>query len=900
MKGKMRICRVYYLLLPVFVFTVLFVNFNFANAEVPGTISYQGCFQDASGEPLTGVHTITYNLYTEPAGGTAIWTESHDVELDSSGLYSVMLGSINPFESAGVDFSQPYYLGLSVDGSAEIGRHQISTSPYAFHAIYADSVTILGVVKTINEVEPDSSGNIELVEGAYIHITEVADSNKIRISGERTSYAPNPLILRDSLPGLLIVGQPGGGNIVEITAETGASQGIRVVNSENADAIVATASGTGRATGVTGITTAGGDSSAGVYGLANSPNLVYGVKGVVNSDTPNSAGVYGENTSFCGAFPIGVMGMASGGTISGAIGVYGVTQNGFSGVKGYNPTSSDICFGVWGEADHGTGVYGNTYSSSSLTGGVFGRADSGLAYGVLGVTGSSQDSATAVVGQANNTEGMTRGVAGYTLSNSSGAIGVYGENKSTTAFEPIGIMGVVHSGVIDLISKGGKAVYGEARAGQSIGVMGKAFTDDPLSFGVYGEAENSIGVCGVTFSDSEDASGVRGEVGSGLGSAVYGLNYSTSDGAKAIFGHACGSGGHKTIGVRGLSTGSEGIGVIGEGFYGIVGVSEIGMGSAAVFAEGDIVVGERDPYTSFFVLSPENATFTVYDASGSSPITTFGGTTQRVAIQKINSAATPTIPDNNFTVSAEAPLVVTTGTHSLNISCPECCTEPCGGGGCVCEGSMVVGTPTSPGELSVYNNAGSFGVVLFNTEEQSGINAGGFGTNGVVSLKDDAGDPYTFLSQDFNSFAKDVFAEDNLYVTNNFTVGGTKSFVVPHPEQPGMNIKFYCAESPEVIIEYCNSMELEDGYGKIELPHEFVLMSEQGTYRVMATPQSDEDPGRISAKVTKDNIVEIRSFDGPERLKVAFVVYATRLGYKEQANVVPALTSRMRDYIKNN
>jgi len=101
-------------------------------ADVPRLVSYQGRITDTGGSPVTGGHNLTFKLYTVPGGGTAIFTETHPVTLDADGLYSVMLGSIVPFGSV-VTFENQYWLGVSLDTDAEMGRYQFGASPYALN-----------------------------------------------------------------------------------------------------------------------------------------------------------------------------------------------------------------------------------------------------------------------------------------------------------------------------------------------------------------------------------------------------------------------------------------------------------------------------------------------------------------------------------------------------------------------------------------------------------------------------------------------------------------------------------------------------------------------------------------------------------------------------------------------
>ncbi|MCD6501834.1 hypothetical protein J7L01_04480, partial [bacterium] len=105
---------------------------------VPGEINYQGKLTDTSGVAFEGVYTITFSIYNVETGGVALWTEAQDVTL-VHGLFDVRLGSVAPIPSA-LDFSEPYWLEISIGGETLSPRQPLTSSPYAFRAAIADSV----------------------------------------------------------------------------------------------------------------------------------------------------------------------------------------------------------------------------------------------------------------------------------------------------------------------------------------------------------------------------------------------------------------------------------------------------------------------------------------------------------------------------------------------------------------------------------------------------------------------------------------------------------------------------------------------------------------------------------------------------------------------------------------
>lgn len=101
-----------------------------AYAEVPATISVQGILTDAGGALLpNGPYSLTLSLYTVPAGGSALYTETHPAAMVVNGGFSVLLGSVTPL---GLPFDAPYWLGIQVGADPELTpRVPLASAPYA-------------------------------------------------------------------------------------------------------------------------------------------------------------------------------------------------------------------------------------------------------------------------------------------------------------------------------------------------------------------------------------------------------------------------------------------------------------------------------------------------------------------------------------------------------------------------------------------------------------------------------------------------------------------------------------------------------------------------------------------------------------------------------------------------
>jgi hypothetical protein len=63
---------------------------------VPRLIKFNGALRDLSGKPIAGPVDVTFSLYSDEAGGNALWFETQTVRADALGNYTVLLGAMTP------------------------------------------------------------------------------------------------------------------------------------------------------------------------------------------------------------------------------------------------------------------------------------------------------------------------------------------------------------------------------------------------------------------------------------------------------------------------------------------------------------------------------------------------------------------------------------------------------------------------------------------------------------------------------------------------------------------------------------------------------------------------------------------------------------------------------------
>src|SRR5215831_9860414 len=64
-----------------------------AAAEVPRLIKFSGTLLDGQERPMVGPVGVTFALYTQQMGGSALWLETQNVKPDVNGDYMVLLGA---------------------------------------------------------------------------------------------------------------------------------------------------------------------------------------------------------------------------------------------------------------------------------------------------------------------------------------------------------------------------------------------------------------------------------------------------------------------------------------------------------------------------------------------------------------------------------------------------------------------------------------------------------------------------------------------------------------------------------------------------------------------------------------------------------------------------------------
>ena len=168
-----------------------------STVTVPRLIRYAGVAHDGNGKPLSGTIGITFSLYAEATGGAALWMETQNVQADSTGHYSVLLGATKPDGLPADIFAseQARWIGVQIEQRPEQSRTLLVSAPYALKAGDAEtlgglppSAFVLAVPATANG--GGSSSSSSATAAANGETAAPATSSNVTTTGGTASTIP--------------------------------------------------------------------------------------------------------------------------------------------------------------------------------------------------------------------------------------------------------------------------------------------------------------------------------------------------------------------------------------------------------------------------------------------------------------------------------------------------------------------------------------------------------------------------------------------------------------------------------------------------------------------------------------------------------------------------------------
>lgn len=163
---------------------------SLASAAAPARMPVQGTLANTDGTPVVGDLPVVFTLYGAEDGTDAFWTETATVAFND-GTFTVYLGESSTLDLAQFRDHSGVWLGIAVDGDAEMDLIEVDTVPYAAYAQYAGDAASVGGVASADLLTVGYQPAWTDVQGVPASLqTGLTAGNGVILSGGTLSLDP--------------------------------------------------------------------------------------------------------------------------------------------------------------------------------------------------------------------------------------------------------------------------------------------------------------------------------------------------------------------------------------------------------------------------------------------------------------------------------------------------------------------------------------------------------------------------------------------------------------------------------------------------------------------------------------------------------------------------------------
>ena len=131
----------------------------------PTTMVYQGTLTDLGGDPVTATVSTTFRIFGQETGGTQLWTETLDVDVEG-GFFSVVLGETQALVAPMFPANSDRWLEIAIDGTALTPRQPLGSAPWAL--VCGDAQTVGGMpAASLGDITSVTSPDGTLAGGGF-------------------------------------------------------------------------------------------------------------------------------------------------------------------------------------------------------------------------------------------------------------------------------------------------------------------------------------------------------------------------------------------------------------------------------------------------------------------------------------------------------------------------------------------------------------------------------------------------------------------------------------------------------------------------------------------------------------------------------------------------------------
>ncbi len=325
-------------------FFLLFLALLPAASAVPEIFNVQGRLTNDANVVVTGSYDFKFYIYDALTGGNLLWSETHNNQAVSNGLFNTIIGDTNTAKTFNqIDFNTTKWLAIEVEGETQSPRIKMASIGTAMRTQIANDLNSTGDANTVNI---GISGNAFIGNLFAESVTHTGDSNftNIGISG----------ILFGDNSGKLIIGTDVNTGVYDFNSR-GVIQGLKFKSADANSAFGTNAVALGKGTTASGIYSmaTGRDTTAsGIYSMA---------MGYDTTASGRYSTAMGNDTTASGRYStaMGHHSTASG-EVSIAMGSSAIASNDYSTAIGYGAIAS----GYGSMAIGGSTIASNNYSTA--------------------------------------------------------------------------------------------------------------------------------------------------------------------------------------------------------------------------------------------------------------------------------------------------------------------------------------------------------------------------------------------------------------------------------------------------------------------------------------------------------------------------------------------------------
>ncbi len=151
-----------------------------ANATVPQATQLEGALVTEGFGPTTdGPYDLTFRLYAEAQGGTAVWSEGPVKVTVKNGTFAYRLGTVLPLTSVAIAAAK--FISFQVGADPELARKALSSSPFALRSGLAEAIDCSGCLP-LSVLDP----------AIFSGFAKVADLATVATSGQYADLTGTP------------------------------------------------------------------------------------------------------------------------------------------------------------------------------------------------------------------------------------------------------------------------------------------------------------------------------------------------------------------------------------------------------------------------------------------------------------------------------------------------------------------------------------------------------------------------------------------------------------------------------------------------------------------------------------------------------------------------------------